>query len=147
MFKHILIPTDGSEVADKAVEAGIQFAREAKAKVTLFTAVPEYKAPTEVDVMSRRFVSPAEHDERSRTAANSVLGRAAERARSAGLEVETDFAQNDFPYRAIVTAAEGHGCDLILMSSHGRHGFAELWHGSQTHDVLRHSNIPTLVYR
>lgn len=147
MFKHILIPTDGTEVAAKAVEAGIAFAREAKAKVTLFTAVPEYQMPGESDILSKRFTTPAEHEARSRNIANAILGDAATRAREAGVEVETDYVQNDFPYRAIVKAAEGHGCDLILMSSHGRHGFAELWHGSQTHDVLTHSKVPTLIYR
>ena len=147
MFKHILIPTDGTEVAAKAVEAGIAFAREAKAKVTLFTAVPEYQMPGQSEIMAKRVETPAEHDERSRGIAKAILDEAAERARAAGVEVDTDYAQNDFPYRAIVQAAEGHGCDLILMSSHGRHGFAELWHGSQTHDVLRHSKVPTLVYR
>ena len=61
MYKHILIPTDGSEVAEKAVAQGIEFARETKARVTLFTAVPEYEPPSEAQVFARRVVSIADH--------------------------------------------------------------------------------------
>ncbi len=147
MYKHILIPTDGTETAAKAVDAGIEFAREAGAKVTLFTAVPEYRVPGESDIVARRFTTQDEHERRSRQIADAILADAAGRARAAGVEIDTDYVQSDFPYRAIIAAAKGHGCDLIVMGSHGRHGFAELWHGSQTHDVLTHSSIPTLVYR
>jgi nucleotide-binding universal stress UspA family protein len=147
MYKHILIPTDGTETAAKAIAAGIELARESGAKVTLFTAVPEYQIPGQAEIMSRRFTTPDEHERRSRDIAQAILGNVAEQARSAGVEADTDYVQSDFPYRAIIDAAEGHGCDLIVMGSHGRHGFAEFWHGSQTHDVLTHSTIPTLVYR
>jgi nucleotide-binding universal stress UspA family protein len=148
MYKHILIPTDGSDTADKAVQAGIQFAREAKAKVTWFTAVPEYEMPTQAEIMSRHHVvTPDEHELRSRDAAEAIFGGIAERAREAGIEFDTDYVQSDEPYRAIIEAARRHGCDLIFMSSHGRHGLSALMHGSQTQDVLSHSTIPTLVYR
>jgi nucleotide-binding universal stress UspA family protein len=147
VFKHILIPTDGSELAAKALDAGIEFAKEAKAKVTFFTAVPEYQPPSESDLMARKVISIAEHEERSRGMAERILGEAAGRARAAGLEADIDYVESDHPYQAIVAAAEGHGCDLILMSTHGRSGLAEFWHGSETRDVLTHSSIPTLVYR
>ena len=150
MYKHILIPTDGSETAAKAVVAGIAFAREAKAKITLFTAVPEYRPPDEVEVMSRRFALvalAAEHDRRSREQAEHNVAAAAERARAAGVEFRTDFAQNDRPYQAIIDSAKRNGCDAIFMSSHGRKGLARLLHGSETMAVLTHSDIPTLVYR
>jgi nucleotide-binding universal stress UspA family protein len=104
MYKHILIPTDGSAVADKAVEAGIEFAREAQAQVTLFTAVAEYEVPTAGELMSRRASS-------------------------------------------LIEAAKRHGCDAIFMSTHARQGLAKLWYGSETVEVLEHSDIPTLVYR
>jgi nucleotide-binding universal stress UspA family protein len=147
MYKHILIPTDGSATADKAVEAGIQLARDANAKVTLFMAVPEYKGPSEAEIMGHHVVSFREHERRSRDKADAILDPAAERVRAAGLQCDTAFAQSDHPHRAIIEAAESHGCDLILMASHGRGGFSELWYGSETHDVLTHSRIPTLVYR
>ena len=147
MYKHILIPTDGSETAAKAVGAGIDFARETGARVTFFTAVPEYEFPSETDVISGRFVSPEEHARDSEEKANGILAPAAEQARAARLEFDTDYAQSDQPWQAIVGAAQRHACDAIFMSSHGRKGLAAAWHGSQTREVLTHSTIPTLVYR
>jgi nucleotide-binding universal stress UspA family protein len=147
MYKHILIPTDGSELAEKAVSAGIDFARESKARVTFFTAVPEYEIPGETDVISGRFVSPAEHASNSEEKANGILAPAAEQARAARLEFDTDYVQSDQPWQAIVQAAEAHGCDAIFMASHGRKGLAAAWHGSQTREVLTHSKLPMLVYR
>lgn len=147
MYKHILIPTDGSEVAEKAVAAGIDFARDAGAKVTLFTAVPEYAPPSEVEVMSRRFVSMGEHDRNSEKLAGGILAHAAQQARAAKLRFDTAYVQSNQPWQAIIDAAERHGCDAIFMASHGRKGLAAVWHGSQTHEVLTHSTLPTLVYR
>jgi nucleotide-binding universal stress UspA family protein len=67
--------------------------------------------------------------------------------RAAGVECATAYAECNRPHEAIIDAARAHGCDLILMSSHGRRGLSELWYGSETHAVLKHSSIPTLVYR
>lgn len=147
MYRHILIPTDGSETADKAVAAGIAFAREASARVTLFTAVPEYQLPSESAAMARQMISPAEHERRSREQAERIFAAAAERARCAGVEFDTDFALDDHPHEAIIEAAERHGCDAIFMSSHGRRGISRLLLGSETAAVLSHTRIPTLVYR
>ena len=147
MYKHILIPTDGSAIAEKAVAAGLEFAREANARVTLFTAVPAYHPPSEAEVMARRVVSLAEHTRRSEQTAQGVLGPAADQARGAGLEFQTDYAQSDHPWEAIIEAAKRHGCDAIFMGSHGRKGLAAMWHGSETQAVLTHSKIPTVVYR
>jgi nucleotide-binding universal stress UspA family protein len=147
MYKHILIPTDGSPTADKAVQEGLAFAREAGARVTLFTAVPEYEVPNEAALMARRMTSIDAHDRRSAQLAGEILASAARRARDAGVDYDTDFVQSNRPSQAIVAAAGGHGCDAIFMASHGRTGLARLWHGSETEDVLSHSAIPTLVYR
>jgi nucleotide-binding universal stress UspA family protein len=146
MYKHILIPTDGSKLADKAIEAGIEFARSSGAKVTLFTAVPEYQPPSEAEVMGRRVISLWDHERISRDNADAILLPAAERLRAAGVECDTAYSECNRPFEAIVAAAQGHGCDLILMSSHGRSGLGRLWYGSETHDVIAHSRIPTLVY-
>ena len=147
MYKHILIPIDGSPTADKAIEAGIEFARGANAKVTLFTAVPEYQPPGEAELMARRAISLWDHERISRDNAQAILRPAAERLRAAGVECATAYAECNRPHEAIIDAARAHGCDLILMSSHGRRGLSELWYGSETHAVLKHSSIPTLVYR
>ncbi len=147
MYKHILIPTDGSETADKAIDAGITFAKEASARVTLFTAVPEYEVPGEGQIMSKQVISIAEHNRRSEKLANGILAPAMQRARAAGIEFDTDFVQSNRPYKAIIGAAESHRCDAVFMSSHGRTGLAKMWHGSETEGVLTHSSIPTLIYR
>jgi len=147
MYKHILIPTDGSETADKAVEAGIAFAKEVGARVTLFTAVPEYEVPNESQIRAHQVVSIEDHNRNSEKMANRILAPAMHRARAAGVAFDSDFVQSGHPYQAIIAAAERHGCDVIFMSSHGRSGLAKMWHGSETEEVLTHSSIPTLVYR
>jgi nucleotide-binding universal stress UspA family protein len=147
VYKHILIPTDGSETAAKAVQAAIDFAREAHARVTLFTAVPEYLPPGEGELISGRTVSLAEHDQRSREKAERAVAAGIECARAAGVEWAVDYAQSDRPYEAIVAAAKRNGCDAIFMATHARTGLSALWHGSQTTGVLRNAEVPTVVLR
>jgi nucleotide-binding universal stress UspA family protein len=147
MFKHILIPTDGSELSDKAIEAGVEFAREVNARVTGFTVVPEYRIPSQVELMSKHGVSMPQYEDESRRHADAALSKISDRARAAGVAFDTDFAQSDVPHEAIIRAAESHGCDLIFMASHGRSGISALIHGSETQGVLSHTKIPTLVYR
>ena len=148
MYKHILIPTDGSPTAQKAVEAGIDFAREAGASLTFFTAVPEYEGPLVSEVMAHKaLASFADHERLSAEKARAILAPALERARSCGVAFDADHALSDQPYKAIIEAARRHGCDAIFMSSHARSGLARLLHGSETFAVLSHSDIPTVVLR
>ena len=148
MYRHILIPTDGSVTASKAVAAGTEYAREAGAKVLFFTAVPEYPIPRESEVLAHHPVkSVYEYEEEAGAKARAILDKAAARAKAENIEFETEFALCDRPYEAIISAARKHGCDAIFMSSHGRSGVPALWYGSQTHEVLSHSDLPTLVYR
>jgi len=147
VYRHILIPIDGSPAADKAIAAGIELARSRKAKVTLFTAVPEYQPPGEAEPMARRAIAFWDHERISRDNAQAILRPAAERLRAAGVECATAYAECNRPHEAIIDAARARCCDLILMSSRGRSGLSELWYGSETHAVLEHSSIPTLVYR
>jgi nucleotide-binding universal stress UspA family protein len=147
MYKHILIPTDGSELSDRAIAAGVEFARDAGARVTGFTAVPEYQLPSQVELMSRHGTSIDEYERNARRQAEAALQKIADRAREAGVPYNAEFVQSDHPHEAIIRAAQKHGCDLIFMASHGRRGISALLHGSQTQAVLTHSTIPTLVYR
>ena len=148
MYKHILIPTDGSSTAHKAVEAGIDFARESGARITFFTAVPEYEVPLASEVMAHKPVlSIEEHERRSAEKARAILAPALERARTCGVTFDADHALSDKPAEAIIEAARRHGCDAIYMSSHARTGLSRLLHGSQTFAVLAHSDIPTVVLR
>ena len=147
MYKHILIPTDGSELSEKGVKSGLAFARSIKARVTGFTVRPEYQIPSDMDVMSHKVMSPAEHERREKTKADAMMRKFAARAHAAKVKCETDFTLSNFPYDAIIRAAKKHGCDLIFMASHGRRGLSAFLHGSQTQGVLTNSTIPTLVYR
>ena len=148
MYKHILIPTDGSATAEKAVVAGLKFASWAKAKVTVFTAMPEYQMPTSGEIAARKAVlSIAEHERLSLAKAKKLHAKVARRAQTAGVKVGTAAALSDRPGQAIVDAAKKNGCDLIFIGSHGRKGLKALLLGSQTHEVLSRSDIPTLVYR
>lgn len=147
MYKHILIPTDGSKTAELAVKNGLAFARSIRAKVTGFTAVAEYQPPSESELMSRTAISMREHEKRAKKKAESLLKKIEGRARTAGVKCDTDYALSDRPYEAIIHAAEKHGCDLIFIASHGRRGLSALLFGSQTQAVLTRSRIPTLVYR
>jgi nucleotide-binding universal stress UspA family protein len=148
MYRYILIPIDGSETAEKAVQAGTDYALEAGARLLLFTAVPEYRMPSEAELLAKHHVkSVFEHEQEAAETARAILERAAALAKAAQVEVETDYVMNDRPYQAIIEAAKRHGCDAIFMASHGRTGLQALWYGSQTQEVLNHSDIPTLVYR
>ena len=148
MYNHVLIPSDGSEVAEKAVKAGIEFARTIGARITAFTAVPEYQLPGQAELMShKRVLSPWEHGERAKRDAQQILAAIAQRAAAAGVECDGDYALCDRPHEAIINAAKKHNCDLIFMASHGRSGLSAFVHGSETREVLTRSTIPTLVYR
>jgi nucleotide-binding universal stress UspA family protein len=148
MYKHILIPTDGSPTARKAVEAAIDYARETGARITFFTAMPEYQLPAASEVMARKPVlTMEEHEQHSAEKARAVLAPALERARSCGVEFDSDHALSDKPSEAIIAAARRHRCDAIFMATHGRNALSRLLHGSQTIAVLTHSDIPTLVLR
>jgi nucleotide-binding universal stress UspA family protein len=98
-------------------------------------------------VFARRVVSIADHARESEENAKRILAHPSDLARAAGLEFDTDYQQSNQPWQAIVDAAKRHGCDAIFMASHGRKGLSRLVHGSQTVDVLTHSDIPTLVVR
>lgn len=148
MYKHILIPTDGSEVAAKAIEGGTAYAQETGAKLLFFTARPAYEIPSEADLYAhKRIKSVAQYEQEAASAAAEVLDRAARMAKEANIDFHTDFALSDQPYAAIIAAARRHGCDAIFMASHARTGLDAWLHGSETRDVLTHSDIPTLVYR
>jgi nucleotide-binding universal stress UspA family protein len=146
VYKHILIPLDGSAGAEKAIEAGIELADRAAAKVTLFTAVPECRLRGRPGTASEA-AARWDHERASRESAQTILLPAAARLRAAGIQCDTAYAESNRPHAAIIDAARARGCDLIIMSSRGRSGLSKLWYGSETRAVLRNSTIPTLVYR
>ncbi len=120
MYKHILIPTDGSDLAEKAVDSGIAFASSIGARVTGIVALPEYRVPSAYELAAGTAVSFEVYQKQEKERAQSVLARMAELARTAGVKFDSAYALSNQPYAAIIDAANRHGCDLIFMASHGR---------------------------
>ncbi len=147
MFKHILIPTDGSPVAAKAVKAGIAFAKEAGARVTGYYALE----PLYPHVYGEGYLVDgkllAEFDKRARQVGERYVAGIGKAAKAAGVPFRPLVARADAPYAGIVAAAKKQKCDAIFMASHGRRGLAGIVVGSVTTKVLAHSTIPVLVYR
>ncbi|MGT2510305.1 universal stress protein [Cupriavidus basilensis] len=145
MFKHLLVPTDGSQLSEAAVRMAVTVARDFRAKVTGFHVIPEFRVFTHriemLEDTQERFAQMAEHH------AEQYLGVIAQAAKEAGVECETVCVTGDHPYEAIIRAVEERGCDLVVMASHGRSGVQGLLIGSETQKVLTHSTIPVLVYR
>lgn len=147
MFKHILVPTDGSPLSADTASRAIAFARETGARVTFFFAKPDYPVafygegalidPTTPD----KFAAMAEQQAREILAAHEAA------ATVAGVASAAMSSVSDIPYEAIIAAAEDAGADLIFMASHGRRGISGFLLGSETQKVLTHSKIPVLVYR
>jgi nucleotide-binding universal stress UspA family protein len=145
MFKHIFIPTDGSDLSRKAVLYGMQLAKLSGAKVTAFAV----RAPYVVSSMDfgSAIGTQEQFDEETKASANRALEQARMAGEAAGISVESVQEIHDQPFRAIVDAATANHCDLIVMASHGRRGVSALLLGSETNKVLTHSKIPVLVYR
>jgi len=148
MFRHILIPTDGSAVAAKAVKAGVALAKEIGARVTGYYAVEPgmqcvmYGEGYMVDPkLIAKFEKSVVEAGRRRVAA---IGRA---AKAAGVPFKPLVTKAPSPYEGIVAAARLRGCDAIFMASNGRRGLSRLVLGSVTNGVLTHTRIPVLVYR
>lgn len=149
MYKHILIPTDGSDVARTGIEQGLALAAANGSKVTVVTVTEplggqfafasDLWAPSESEV--------AAYDEAQRGIAERILAPVRAEAEAMGIPVETVHVPWRLPARALVETADERGCDLIVMSSHGRTGMNRVMLGSQTAEVLANAGVPVLVAR
>jgi nucleotide-binding universal stress UspA family protein len=146
MYRHILIPTDGSELAEHAVTNGMALANSLGAKVSIIVVEEPFDWLSVSETTGRQISEEsAKHAEHIKKHATSVLNRAANAAKQAGLFYDTIQVENDQPYQAIIAAATDKGCDLIVMSSHGRSGLSGVLLGSVTNKVLTHTKTPVLV--
>jgi nucleotide-binding universal stress UspA family protein len=147
MFKHILLPTDGSRLSERAVRSGIQFAGRIKARVTALHVIPAFQAFANEGFAP---LSPALRkrlEDEARARATRMLEGIARQARSRKVRCATLTAASDMPYQEIIETARKKKCDLIMMASHGRRGLSSLLLGSETQKVLLHSKTPVLVVR
>jgi nucleotide-binding universal stress UspA family protein len=145
MYKHILIPTDGSTLSERAIKQGMMLAKALNAKVTAVTVSPTVHTFAIEPMMVTD--TPKQYEEDSKLRAAKYLAVARDAARAAGVSCDEAHIVHDHPYEAIIDAATQHDCDLIFMASHGRRGVSALVLGSETAKVLTHSKIPTLVCR
>ena len=146
MFKHILVPTDGSPLSERAVHGAIALAKENGARITALFAEPEFHAyfVEGLAIDATVWQKTADLVEAETT---KVLGFVEEACKAANVPCTKLAIRTLVPYEAIIDAAEKGGCDLIFMASHGRRGLNALLLGSETVKVLTHSTIPVLVYR
>ena len=147
VFKHIFVPTDGSDLSRRCAAAAVAFAQGTGARITTFFARPEfpldYYGETEIKdpATAERFSALAEKQ------ASEYLSDTERLCLAAGVPCSLVSAASDVPYEAIIEAADRAGCDLIYMASHGRRGISAILLGSVTNKVLAHSKIPVLVWR
>ena len=148
MYKRILVATDGSELATKAVEHAMSLAKRAQAPVVVATVTEAWSSLDLGRAVRHGSQNPiAEYEEMMTTLANQVLEKASHIAKSQGVSCELVHVQDRHPAEGIVAAATEKGCDLIVMASHGRRGISRLLLGSQANEVLTHSKIPVLIVR
>jgi nucleotide-binding universal stress UspA family protein len=145
MYKHILIATDGSELAGKAVAAGFDLARQLGSKVTAVTVTEPWTAYVTGEVALAFPVD--EYEKSAEESASRILAAVTKLARKADIACATVHAKDQFPAEGILETAKKNACDLIIMASHGRRGLGRLLLGSQTIKVLTHSTVPVLVCR
>ena len=145
MYKSILIPTDGSDLAEKAVRDGISLSKAIGAKITVLTVTIPFHIFT-TDPKTIEDTRP-QYNERMKKHAATILESAANSAKASGVACDTIHVEHEHPYQAIIDTAASKGCDLIDMASHGRHGVSAMLIGSETLKVLTHSKIPVLVHR
>ena len=146
MYEHLLVPVDGSELSQKAIDHSIGLAKMLGASILGFTAEP----PLPVLVVEQGAVAYdaatfEAHHARCEAHAREVLQAFADKAKAAGVPFDGQFVITDSVQDAIVDTAKRQGCDLIVMATHGRHGLDALIHGSLTKSVLAHSQVPLLV--
>lgn len=148
MYRRILIATDGSELASKAVAHGIALAKNLNVPVTVVTVTEAWSSSDLVGAAAHGKQNPiTQYEEMAAAAANNILGKASEIATSQGVLCDVVHMQDRHPAEGIIAAAEQNGCDLVVMASHGRRGIGRLLLGSHAYEVLTHSKVPALIVR
>jgi len=146
-YAHLLVPSDGTERSLRAVREAVGLAAALGARITILTVQQEPRMPVpgmgeRLDAATLTALADAARELSERAVADALAIAAA-----AGVEAAAERTSGDVPHRAIVSAAERLGCDLIVMASHGRRGFQRMLLGSQTQRVLVQANLPVLVIR
>lgn len=144
MYKKILVPTDGSEPSQEAVTTAIEIARLAGAEIVALSVAEPYPLVSAEAAMA---IDLGVETEQRQRAAQEIVDRVAQAAKTAGVACRTAVAYSTMPHEAIIQAATANQCDLIFMGSHGRRGLSRLLAGSVTQNVLAHATIAVMVLR
>ena len=147
MYKHILVPTDGSKLSTKAIRVAARMAKMCQARLTGLSVIPPHVPPVYAEGVMYGGISSSNYKELRQKEAKKALAVVDIEAQTSRLQASTMFLTADQPWRAIIDTARTKKCDLIVMASHGRRGLSGLLLGSETAKVLTHSKIPVLVCR
>ena len=149
MYKHILVPTDGSSLAAKGIREGVRLAKALGARVSGVYVAPPFIPPMygEGVVYYPSPFSVGDYKKLTQKNAKKALGTIERTARAAGVRCRTRLVTDPQPWRGILRAARAERCDAIVMGSHGHGAVAGLILGSETNRVLAHSKLPVLVAR
>jgi nucleotide-binding universal stress UspA family protein len=147
MFTRIMLATDGSKLSQKAVKSAIDLASKFNAELVAVKVIPRY-----VQTYFEGSFTLADIDVKSIEAqwaagAQQVLDKISSSAAAKGVSVKTSIIKSDDISEGLVKAANKMKVDLIVMASHGRKGIKRLLLGSETQNVLTHSEVPVLVLR
>lgn len=145
MFKTILVPTDGSQLSEKAVQGAIELAKLSGGRIVAVSVAEPYPFTPSMDGAFAPDLNL--YEKQMQKFSEMHVQKVAEIAAKAGVPCETHVVQSFNPYEVIVKAATEYHCDIILMASHGRKGLNKLFIGSETQKVLAHSTIPVMVFR
>lgn len=147
MYQHILITTDGSEIAQKGVDHGLDLAKAMNAKATIVTVTEVIMPHLPRGAEATAFAHYPEYAAIQKAAADRVLADAAEEAQRRGVDADTVCVELGSPADSIIKTAKDRNCDAIVMSSHGRRGLRRLMLGSVASEVVALSPVPVLIVR
>jgi nucleotide-binding universal stress UspA family protein len=147
MYKKILIPTDGSALANSAGIAGVSFAKQLGAEIVGIFVAPEYQYPIYVEVIPPSFPTEEEYRASMHKVGEIYLDTIREAANAAGIKFSSVIVFSDAVAQEIVRTAQASNADLIFIGSHGRSGWQQALLGSVTAKVLSTCDIPVLVHR
>jgi nucleotide-binding universal stress UspA family protein len=148
MYKHVLIATDGSELATKALEHGLALAKRDNAAVTVVTVTEPWSVLEMAQQARERRPDPIGQFELiAIDAANRILDDAVQRAKTFDVSCNRVHVMDRHPAEGIIATAKDKGCDLIVMASHARCGVSRLLLGSQAYEVLTLCTVPALIVR
>lgn len=147
MFKHILVPTDGSKLSQKAVKEAIQLAKITHASIIALHVYPKFLGSPYGTYGPADEILAEAHENQARAAGDTLFEGIRKLTDGAGIALDTVLASSNEVWKQIIATGKKKKCDLICMASHGRHGVSAVLLGSETNKVLTHSDIPVLVLR